>query len=161
MSEPLPGHSDIPESPADEQEQAVENEEAAIADTEAEPADNGGSYGAPTPAIEPDSHAAAVDLAEEAATDNDMPAVEGMPAPGLAPGTRLPVREYLDATVVPVLREGLRKLCKERCPLQWPLFPLVAWFVGMRDSTVSFVEDSQDSQHAHGGPCTRWATVAC
>jgi hypothetical protein len=117
VPELLPGHVDAQEYPAVEPEQTVPDDEAAEAEAEAEPAEYGGSFGAPTPAIEPDSHAAAADLAEEAADErlaSDMPAVEGKPAPVLAPGTRLPVREYLDSTVVPVLREGLRKLCKER-----------------------------------------------
>ena len=70
------------------------------------------------PATEPGSHAAAADLAEEAAGEHakevTVPIIEGKPAPMVAAGERLPVREYLDTTVVPVLREGLRKLCKER-----------------------------------------------
>ena len=59
---------------------------------------------------EPPSSAVAATLAEEAA--GGVPGAE--PKPEAAPVARVPVREYLDATVVPVLREGLRKLCKER-----------------------------------------------
>lgn len=59
---------------------------------------------------EPPSSAVAATLAEEAA--GGAPGPE--PKPEAAPAGRVPVREYLDSTVVPVLREGLRKLCKER-----------------------------------------------
>ena len=62
------------------------------------------------PPEEPPSSVVATTLAEEAA--GVVPGSE--PKPELAPGRRVPVREYLDSTVVPVLREGLRKLCKER-----------------------------------------------
>jgi len=54
---------------------------------------------------------AKANAAAEAAT---APVPDANSSPSLAKGAGKPVRQYLDDTVVPVLRKGLRELVKQR-----------------------------------------------
>ena len=99
--EPAPAEEPAAEEPAPAEEPAAEEPAPAEEPAAEEPA----------PADEP----AAADEPAPADAPAAEPAAEPAPAaPAAAKPKGVPVRQYLDETVVPVLRKGLRELVKQR-----------------------------------------------
>lgn len=105
---PVPPPSPQESAPAEEAAPAEESEPAEDAPAAEEPAP---AEEAPA-ADEPAPAEAAPEPEPEPAPAAAPPAA---PAPAAAPKAKgVPVRQYLDETVVPVLRKGLRELVKQR-----------------------------------------------
>jgi hypothetical protein len=105
--EPAPAEEPAAEEPAPAEEPAAEEPAPAEepAAEEPAPAEEPAAADEPAPADAP----AAEPAAEPAAAAEPAPA-----APAAAKPKGVPVRQYLDETVVPVLRKGLRELVKQR-----------------------------------------------
>jgi protein dpy-30 len=101
-----------------------ETKPAEVTEAEAKPAADAGAAAAPDAAA-----AAGGDKpAEPAAAGGDKPAEPAAAAATLTPAKEadkpagpLPVRQYLEGTVVPILMQGMQQLVKERPgdPIEW------------------------------------------